>query len=87
MVYLNWMLAHICLKGALNIKKTKKLLAALLAAAMLIAAFGSAVVFAKDRVFARLTDPVSKWNYTYYYSGRITLMVYTGNSENVVVPD
>ena len=65
----------------------KRIFAVLLSALLIVGMIGPITVFAGDPVFARLIDPVSKWNYTYYYSGTIKLMVYTGNSENVVVPD
>ena len=64
--------------------KTKKWLAALLAAVMLIAAFGPATAFAEAHVDIQ---DWNGWNYRYYLSGYIELNFYNGSARDLTVPD
>ena len=63
--------------------KTKKILASLLAALMLIAAFGPVTAFAGSYV----NMEEGGWKFRYYFNGVIELTAYTGSARNVTVPD
>ena len=63
--------------------KLKKRLAALLAAVMLIAAFGPATAFAGGS----MEWYSNGWWYRYYLCGSIDLMYYDGSARNLTIPD
>lgn len=63
--------------------KLKKRLAALLAAVMLIAAFGPATAFAGGSMECYSNG----WRYRYYFCGSIDLMYYDGSARNLTIPD